>query len=229
MWWILACTLAISSEARAGRAYLGADLVPLGRSDLFAAAEDAPLGSGTGFGEFDGLLRPPLSAWGGWSVGQRAVLQLSLAAGWERTATYVGQSRTVSARGGLRPALDQRLYLGGAPFTAQRRVQPWAQWGVYGVVPWAREASTAWTEEEAEAQAAQASADRGRIGGYGVRAGGGVEIRVADGASGSAGSGLYLGVRHVWVAHQGRVRSEDGVSISTQIRPETALTVGWRL
>ena len=211
---LLICLL---NAAHAAHGYLGLDYVPLSRADLSAAASGET--SGTGLSEFDGVLRPPLTAWGGWTQGRSAWL-LGLSVGWERTASYVGEQRTLSSRGGLRPSLDQRLYL-SAPFREAGGAQPWLQWGVYGVVPWAREVSDAWTEEEAEAMATLASADRGRIGGYGLRLGGGVEVPLT--------AGLYLGGRALAVVHQGQVRSEDGVVVSTQIRPEAALTVGWRL
>lgn len=193
---------------------MGVDWVPTGRADL-AAVADGEL-SGTGLGEFDGVLRPPLTAWAGWRDGQTAYLW-GVAAGWSRTVTRVGDSKTVSSRGGLRPSLDVRRYLreeGGA-------ASPWLQAGVYGTLPWAREASTLYTDEEVEALAAEASADRGRIGGYGLRLGAGVEVGV--------GESMLVGARWVSVIHQGAVGSEDGLVISTRIFPEAALTVGWRL
>lgn len=192
---------------------MGVDWVPPGRADLAAVDEGAL--SGTGLGEFDGLLRPPLTAWAGWTSGQTAWLW-GVAAGWSRTVSRVGDSRTVSSRGGLRPSLDVRRYL-GEPGVAS----PWLQAGVYGTLPWAREASTLYTEEELDALAAEASADRGRIGGYGLRIGAGVEVGV--------GESLLVGARWVSVVHQGVVSSDDGLVVSTQMFPEAALTVGWRL
>ena len=205
MFWI---TIA-AGVAQAG-GIVGLDWVPTGRADLVAAGET----SGTGLSEFDGVLRPPMTAWAGWHNDQLSVL-CGLSAGWTRTAVYIGDSKTVSSRGGVRPSVDVRRYL------TEGVVSPWLQAGAYGTIPWAREVSTLYSADEAAAMATEASADRGRIAGYGVRIGGGAE--------GSLGGSMRIGVRWLMVAHQGNVGTEDGRVISTRLFPETALTVGWML
>jgi hypothetical protein len=205
MFWI---TIAVNVAQADG--IVGLDWVPTGRAELVAAGET----SGTGLSEFDGVLRPPMTAWAGWTHGQTAVLW-GLSVGWTRTASYIGDSKTVSARGGVRPSVDVRRAL------SEGVVSPWLQAGVYGTVPWAREVSTLYSTEEAAAMATEASADRGRIAGYGVRIGGGAE--------GALGDAMRIGVRWLMVAHQGNVGTEDGRVISTRLFPETALTVRWML
>jgi len=207
MWLLLTSGLSQASGL------VGVDWVPPGRADqAVVAAGDL---TGTGLGEFDGVLRPPLTAWAGWRTDQVAVLW-GLSAGWSRTARYVGESKTISSRGGVRPSLDVRRYL-----SDQGPVSPWLQGGLYGTVPWARESSTLYTDEEADAMADLAAEERGRIAGYGVRLGAGAELSVGD--------SLLLGARWLTVVHQGIVNSEDGITVSTQMFPEVALTVGWRL
>lgn len=206
--------ITLLSSAR-GAGFLGVDLVPFGRKDLVAIADGET--SGTGLSEFDGVLQPPLTAWGGWRRDYTAWL-FGLSVGWTRTVTYSGEQRTLSSRGGLRPSIDQRLYLRD---TAEGGVLPWVQWGGYGIIPWAREQSTAWTAEEQEAFDAVADADRSRIGGYGLRVGAGVEIEVID--------NLFLGARATLIFHQGFEQTGVNLVVSTQLRPETSLIVAWQL
>ena len=208
--WMVALGLAQAEKM------VGVDWVPAGRADLVAALDGQT--SGTGLSEFDGVLRPPLTAWAGWQQGQTSWLW-GLAVGWERTATRIADSTTISSRGALRPSLDVRRALHEDGSCTQ--VCPWLQAGIYGSAPWARETSTLYTTEEQEAMATVASADRGRIAGYGLRLGGGAEAEVT--------TGLRIGVRWVTVVHQGIVNSEDGVVVATRLFPEAAITMSWRL
>ncbi|MEL6343565.1 MAG: hypothetical protein AAFV53_10550 [Myxococcota bacterium] len=204
----------LTSPARAG-GYLGADYLPFGRGDLVTVDDGQT--SGTGLSEGDGILQPPLTVWGGWRSAYTAWL-FGLSAGWDRTVIYSGQQRTLSSQGGVRPSVDQRIYLRA---THEPGALPWLQWGAYGTIPWAREESTAWTEEEQAAFQDAARERRGRIGGYGVRVGGGVEVGLTE--------QLYIGVRALLVIHQGVRQSGDQSVISTQLRPENGLSLGWRL
>lgn len=206
--------LTLLSQAHAG-GFFGVDYVPFGRADLVAIEEDQT--SGTGVGELDGLLSPPLTAWGG-VLNDRKAWLAGVAVAYRSSTTWAGSQRTASRRGGIRLALDHRSYLVSPdPDT----VSPWIQAGIYGIVPVASENSDAWNDDEALAMDAVAAEDRSRIGGVGLRAGGGVEL-VLD-------SGVSLGVRALVVVHQGFQFDESGQSASTAIRTEPAITVGWRL
>ena len=195
--------------------FFGVDYVPSGRADLIAIAEGQT--SGTRVGEFDGLLQPPLTAWGGILRERRAWLGGLSVASWSNT-TWAGSQQTTSRRGGVRLSLDHRSYL---VLPDPDTPSPWLQAGVYGIIPIAREHSDAWNDDEAEAMAAEASEARSRIGGAGLRVGGGVELPLK--------SGLSLGARVLVVVHQGWAFDDTGQSTSTAVRTEPALTVGWRL
>jgi len=195
--------------------YLGVDYAPLGRADLVVAEEGQT--SGTGLGEFDGLLQPPLTAWGGLLNGRRAWL-LGLSVASERTSSYIGTESARSVRGAVRPSVDHRTYLRDRELHTPL---PWIQVGLYGVIPWGWETSESYTTEEQAAMDTQAAIDRSRIGGAGLRMGGGVELGFQG--------GLFIGARSLLVIHQGRESDEDGITISTQLRTDVALTAGLQL
>ncbi|MFT5684158.1 MAG: hypothetical protein ACI8RZ_005099 [Myxococcota bacterium] len=194
---------------------LGIDYVPAGRADLVALEEGQT--SGTGVGEFDGVLSPPLTVWGG-IINDRIAWLGGVSVAWQSSSTWAGSQRTTSRRGGVRLALDRRSYLVSPdPDT----IAPWIQVGAYGIVPFAGEHSDAWNDDEAAAMDAVAAEARSRIGGAGLRFGGGVAYETA--------SGLSLGARALVVAHIGWEFDESGQSASTAVRMEPAVTIGWRL
>jgi hypothetical protein len=195
--------------------FLGVDYVPAGRADLLALEEGQT--SGTGVGEFDGVLSPPLSAWGGVLSGRQAWLG-GVSVAWRSTSTWAGSQRTTSRRGGVRLALDHRTYLVSPD---PETIAPWLQAGLYGIIPVASEYSDAWNDDEAAAMDAVAAEARSRIGGVGLRLGGGVAWQTD--------AGLSLGARALVVVHQGFQFDDSGQSASTAARVEPAITVGWRL
>jgi hypothetical protein len=67
---------------------------------------------------------------------------------------------------------------------------------------------------------AVAAEERSRIGGAGVRLGGGETINLRH--------GLSLGARALLIVHQGWEFDESGQNASTAVRTVPALTVGWR-
>ena len=206
--------LALLSLAHAD-GFLGVDYVPAGRADLVAVEEERL--SGTGVGEFDGVLSPPLTAWGGVLNDRRAWLA-GLSVAWRSQSTWAGSQRTASTRGSVRLALDHRSYLiSPDPDT----IAPWIQVGLYGIIPVAGEHSDAYNEDEAAAMDAFAAEARSSIGGLGVRLGGGVGWQSPQ--------GITLGARALVVVHQGFEFDDSGQSSTTVIRTEPALTVGWRL
>jgi len=194
--------------------FFGVNHVPAGRADQ-VAIEDGQT-SGTGVGEFDGLLSPPLTAWGG-VINERSAWLGGVSVAWRSSTSWAEEQRTTSRRGGVRLSIDHRTYLVSPdPYS----VSPWIQVGVYGIVPFASEYSDAWSDDEALAMAAVAAEERSRIGGAGLRLGSGVAINLKH--------GLSLGARALVIVHQGWEFDESGQSASTAVRTEPALTVGWR-
>ena len=189
-------------------ALLGLDLVPYGRGDLLWVAEDRD--SDALVGEFDGVLRPPLTAYGGVRTEKTAYLATF---GTARIATASrgdgGTSR--QAAGAFRPGLDVQRYL-GAP-----EVGPvaWLGAGAYGVIPTAVDLNDLYTEAEAQDAEAEASDLRARIGGVGLRVGVGGDYRW--------GEGLVLGLRYHLVGHRGQALTSDTLTVSTLTYGEAGL------
>ncbi len=210
MWLLLA-----SLTARAD-ALLGVDFTPFDRGDL-AWVEDGQL-SGTLVGELDGLLVPSLSAWGGWADAHNAAL-VGLGGARLATITRSESSLTGSAVAALRPSVDYRRYL--AP-RQPGQVAAWVQGGAYGVIPVATTWSEASSEAELEALAAADEDTEARIGGWGLRAGGGASV--------AWDNGLSLGARYLGVFHRAAMRSDDGTrTTSTWMRGEAALELGFTI
>lgn len=208
MLWLLA-----SLPAAAG-ALVGVDYVPFGRADL--AWVDAGQLSGELVGEFDGLSAPALSAWGGWAQGRHAAL---FGLGGARVATFTdsGGATTGSSVAVLRPSADYRYYFQDV---GARGPEAWAQAGAYGDIPAAHTSAAASTEAEQEAIDASDSETEARLGGWGLRAGGGASVTWPN--------GLGLGVRAMVVFHRSASVAEDIKTVSTMIYPETALELSFR-
>jgi hypothetical protein len=204
----------LTTVAHAGVLF-GAAWAPAGVGAL--ARSDAGAFSGTLAGEFDGLLRPPLTAHAGWTNGQwDALAGLALV---RFDDARLGESPASQAVGATRLALDGRRWFapragGAAGFYAQA--------GVYAVVPNARLTDAAWTDAEAAEAADTVASTRGRVGGAGGQAGFGAAWAVAD-ADGRAA--LLLGARGLARAWVGRTTGDDGTVVSLVVLPEAALTI----
>ena len=208
MLWLLA-----SLPAAAG-ALVGLDYVPFGRADL--AWVDSGQLSGELVGEFDGLSAPALSAWGGWAQGPHAAL---IGLGGARVATFTTTSGVVSGAtvAVLRPSADYRYYV--VP-VASRHPEAWLQIGLFGDIPAATTVATTTTDAEAEAIAAADADTRARLGGWGVRAGGGASVTWEN--------GLGLGFRYLAVFHRTAMLAEDVKTTSTLLTGEAALELSFR-
>lgn len=208
MLWLLA-----SLPAAAG-ALVGLDYVPFGRADL--AWVDAGQLSGDLVGEFDGLSAPALSAWGGWASGRHAAL---VGLGGARIATFTTTSGVVSGSmvAVLRPSADYRYYV--VP-VASRHPEAWVQAGAYGDIPAARTAAATTTDAEQEAIDAADSETQARLGGWGLRAGGGASVTWEN--------GLGLGFRYMAVFHRSASVAEDVKTTSTLLTGEAALELSLR-
>ncbi len=200
--------LALSSAALAADPLVGVDWVPFGRADLVAVDEEWT--SGTGVGEFDGLLRPALTPYGGLSLGKTKLL-LGLGVALTRTTTWTAESRATVSAGGIRPSLDVQRTLR----SDGERVGVWAGGGLYGTWPIARDIDSADTDEEALDAEEGATATRFRIAGAGLRLGGGADVTVIE--------GVELGLRAHLVGHNGWSLTEDQAAWSTLIWAEAGL------
>ncbi len=200
--------LALLAPALAADFVLGVDHVPMGRADLVWVDEDRT--SGTGLGEFDGLVRPPLTVYGGLSAGRHTLL-VGLGLALERTTTWTASSRRTVSAGGVRPSIDYQRALRDR----LDRVRPWVGAGLYGTVPFAADRSTAYSEEESDDAGEGAAATRRRIGGAGGRVGLGADATLIE--------GVDLGFRLHLVAHNGWSATEDEFAWSTLAYGEAGL------
>lgn len=207
---MLALLLSIAAHADT---LFGVDWVPSGRGDI-AWVEGGQL-SGDLVGELDGLLVPPLTAWGGWTDAHDAVL---FGLGGARLASHAtgASSESIDVVATLRISGDYRHYL--LPRQPGMPV-PWAQVGLYGVIPSVRSEASALTEDEQAATDEASSEIAARVGGVGGRLGVGAELLWDN--------GLSLGARAVAVAHRASSTLEDTTTVSTWIRGEAAIVLSF--
>ena len=210
-------SLALSGAvAHAGpTALVGVDWVPSGRGDL--AWVDDGQGSGTLVGEFDGLLRPPVTAWGGPAWAKDAVLFGLGATRWS-TTTWTADQKTHISMGSIRPSVDYRRYFRER---TPGKATAWVGAGVHGNIPLVAMRSEAWTEEERVAMEETAATERARIGGFGGRAGLGAELWLPG--------GVGLGARWSATLHHQQWNGTDGYTVSSWLGSEAALTLALRL
>jgi hypothetical protein len=208
---LLFFTLIIRS-ALAG-ALVGVDYVPSGLGDQAWVAEEQL--TGTQVAETDGLLVPPLRSFGGvmWNR-NGALLGFSMA----RISTTVATASDVSrsTRTALRPSLDYRRW-----FMDRKAAKPLAYvtTGVHGVIPFASESADSATNADEAALEEAADQDRQRIGALGFQAGVGAEVMWNNGIS--------LGIRSSLVVYRSQSTDSQTRTVSSLIRPETALSLSF--
>lgn len=181
------------------------------------AWDDAGKFSGTLAGEFDGLLRPPLTAHAGW-VGAHDALLGNVALVQITSSRFAG-SNAVSSAGGLRLGLDYRRYLFAREAGA---VNFYGDLGGFGIVPNAAETDSSYTEAEQDDANEGAASNRARIGGFGAQGGLGAEYVVGDAKGRPA---VALGVRWLVRGYRGQEGDDDGIRVSTVLTSEAALVV----
>ena len=191
---------------------VGVDWVPYGRADQAWVAADQL--TGTQVAEGDGLLNPPLTAWGGW-VNKRHGVLASLDMARMSTTVATQNQAEESTRMGIRPAVDYRWYIKERSAGA---ATPYLQLGVHGVVPLAKESSDSASKSEQKVLDDQADQDRSRIGGVGGRLGFGAEHQWS--------SGIVLGARYSLVYHRSRALDEETLTVSSLLHSEAALVLG---
>jgi hypothetical protein len=200
--------------ASAHAAFLGGlAFVPAGVGAL--ALSDADGFSGTLASEYDGWLRPPLTAHAGWVSGRTALLgHLALVEVIDETAS--DEVRTFNV-GGVRIGADWRGYVW--PREAGK-VNLWGTAGLFGISPNSGEADSGWTEDEQVEADRDSASRRARIGGLGVQAGLGAEYPFADK---SGQPGISLGAKWVVRGFGGLDVEETKTSFSMLVVSEAAL------
>lgn len=175
-------------EAHAGSGFFGLELRPLSRQDLVWVAENRT--SGTAVGEFDGTLRPVLTAFGGGWFSRYVGLSAGLTYAHLDRGSRSDEIRRMTRTAVLRPSLDLRI---GWMEPRLRVPIPWVVVGLHGDIPIASDASNGFSPEEQDAANAVARDTRYRLGGFGGRAGVGVDYRLMPGfmLGGQATLGLH--------------------------------------
>ena len=193
----------------------GAAWSPAGIGAL--AWDDAGKFSGTLAGEYDGLLRPPLTAHGGW-VGARDAVLGSASVVFLASSRFA-EGNAVSSVGGLRLGADYRRYIWARKAGA---VNLYGDAGAFGIVPAASSTDTAYTAQEQDDADEGAAADRARIGGLGAQAGLGAEYLLGDKEGRPA---VAVGVRWLVRGYRGQEGGEEGIRVSTVVTNEAAVVL----
>ncbi len=204
--------LLLSATVQAG-GMVGVEYVPSGLGDM-AWVEEEQL-SGSLVAERDGLLVPPLRCVGGYAWGRNGVIgSLSMA----RIATTVitTDSESSSIRTAIRPSVNYRRWLMD-PGTNTPLF--YLTGGMSLVIPFAEETADNASEEDKVALEEAAKDAKGRIGAIGGNLGIGAEVRWDN--------GLGLGIQSVIAITRFDASNVETQTVSSVIRPETALTLSY--
>ena len=206
--WVI--TAALGATPTVGLAW-----TPLSRADLSWVADERT--SGTGVGEFDGIVDPSLSAWGGVWLRERWAIVGGLGVARLTSTTWDGDVWRQRHWGVIRPSADLR-------WAAMKRddahaIVPFLDFGVHGAIPSARDTSNGYSAEEADQADADATLDRLRLGGVGGRVGAGVDWRPTP--------GIALGAQYVVEARFGTLRTTDTSIVSSWISSQVELLVAF--
>jgi hypothetical protein len=165
--------------------------------------------------EWDGWIRPPLTAHAGWVGSRHAWLGNAALVEWA-TSSWADEERHFSV-GGLRLGADWRSYLWARQ---AGKVNAWPTAGLFGIVPFAGDTDSGWNEEE-QAQADEDNQDRrARIGGLGLGAGLGFEYPFPDK---EGKPGVILGARWLTRGFGGLDAREEEVVLSMLWTTEAAI------
>ncbi|GDX78283.1 hypothetical protein LBMAG42_00940 [Deltaproteobacteria bacterium] len=173
--------------------------------------------SGTLSSEWDGWMRPPLTASAGWVGGQTALL------GNVAVVEIISESASDEVHtfnvGGIRLGGDWRHYLWAR---TPGKVNVWGTAGVFGIVPNSAEADSGWTVAEQQESDKDSSDRRAQIGGLGAQGGVAAEYLFADGEGTPA---VALGARWVVRGFGGLDVEETQTDFSMLISTEAALFI----
>lgn len=216
--WLTATLLAAPASAEpstdAPTATLGLAWRPLSRADLMWTADGRT--SGVAVGEFDGVVAPDLRPFAGvWLAGRWGLLG---GLGFARldATTWTGDTFRQRVWAVLRPELEARWTFWDRRDT---RPTPFLLLAGYGDVPFARDTSNTFTEEEQDAADENATLERARLGGFGLRAGLGVDHELVD--------HLRVGFVTAFRWHQGVLRTSEATTTSSWMAVDAAITVAF--
>ena len=202
--------LVLSGVVHAG-AMMGAEYVPSGLGDM-AWVESDQL-SGSMVAEHDGMLVPPLTAVGGYAWDRVGVFG-GLAVARVSTTVITTDAEAQSTRMAIRPSAELRYW-----FTETGTDTPlfFANVGAHWVIPSTTESATQASKADQAALDEAADEAAGRIGAIGGNLGVGAEVRWKN--------GLGLGIRTDVVITRFDTSNAQTQTVSSLIRPRTALTV----
>ncbi len=173
--------------------------------------------SGTLASEWDGWMRPPLTASAGWVGGQAALL------GSVAVVEIISESASDEVHtfnvGGIRLGGDYRYYLW--PRTPGK-VNVWGTAGVFGIVPNSAEADSGWTVAEQQEADKDSSDRRAQVGGLGAQGGVAAEYLFADAEGKPA---VALGARWLLRGFGGLDIEETQTDFSMLMSTEVALLI----
>ena len=202
--------LLASPEAEAVRPFAGLEGRPISREDLVWVDEGRT--SGTGVGEFDGTVRPLMSAFGGVWFSKYVGLAFGVGLAQQVNATRVDDVYRQRFVGVFRPHVDLRV---GWMEPRPHFPIPWVVVGAYGDVPFARDVSNAYTADEQEAADDTAQNERYRLGGVGGRVGAGVDYRLLP--------GLMIGAQFTVGLHRATYTGGDSTFAGMWVATEASL------
>lgn len=207
----LLSVLALAAEPVA---MAGLEFAPFSRADAVQVADGWR--TGTGVGELDGTVWPSLRAFGGAWLSDRIGLTGHLGIARLTTTSWSDQAWISRHVGVIRPGVDLRWSM--LP-RGDDRPRPLALIGMYADIPSARVASNAFSDAEREQARGDAAFERARLGGFGVRAGFGADLRVHDSIS----------VGFLWTArlHRAVLRTTDATSVTGWLASEASLTAAF--
>jgi len=192
---------------------VGVEYVPPGLGEMAWVSSEQL--SGSLVAERDGILTPPLRSFGGYAWGRNAVTA-GFAVARIATTVVTTDNEATSTRMAVRPSVDyRRWFMDPVP----NRPLFFVAGGLYGVVPFAAEAAEGASTEDRAALAEAAKQARGRIGAIGGSLGIGAEVRWDN--------GLGLGIRSSVVVHRSQSSNQETQTVSSLIRPETALSLSF--
>jgi hypothetical protein len=206
--------LFLANAAIAATPLVGVEWRPLSRADLNWLEDGRS--SGLSVGEFDGTVDPGLSMFAGAWWHPRIATTGRLGVARLQNTTQVGDVVTQRHWGVIRPGVDLRW---GLMKPRDRTPYPWLLGGVHVDIPSARDVSNGYSKAEQKAADENATTERARLGGFGLRAGLGADYRPVP--------YVALGLQYALTWRRGVFLSDDRQAVSSWLAAEAALLIAF--